>query len=490
MSKQAPSRTKLVTMVFFVASCIGLLIFLWTSFGGSIPLAARGYRFTVEFDQAVQLANQSDVRISGVGVGKVASVSFDRHTGLTRAVIQLDRQYAPRPADTRAILRSKSLLGETFVELSPGTASAPKLPDGGTLSHAQVAPTVALDQILSTFDPTTRQAFETWMQQDGIALTNRGQAFNAGLAQLYPFAINVESVLSVLRRQGAATTTLLHDGGQVFSALSQSPAELQGFVRNSNTVFAATAARNAELAATVRAFPAFDESVKATIERTDAFAREAQPLIDELRPAARQLSPALQRTVVLAPELRDLMVNIGPLTRAARTGLPALERFLDQSVPWLKRLTPYLGGLIPVVDYINSYRREIAAFFANSAASTQATLPSGTGKPVHYARLSNPVNPEVFFPYGRRLSSNRSNPYMAPGGYLNLLSGLSVFGSYLCTSNPQPTIGPSIPASLAKILRDVYYTTQPGGPPCKAQPSLGTVTTGQLQAFPHLTPLP
>ena len=81
----------------------------------------------------MQLAQQSDVRISGVSVGKVVSVSLDRHTGLTKAVMQIDTQYAPRPADTRAILRQKSLLGETYVELSPGSQTGPKLPDGGTL---------------------------------------------------------------------------------------------------------------------------------------------------------------------------------------------------------------------------------------------------------------------------------------------------------------------------------------------------------------------
>ena len=70
------------------------------------------------------------VRISGVSVGKVVSVSLDRHTGLTKAVFQIDHQYAPRPADTHAILRQKSLLGETYIELSPGTENGPKLADG------------------------------------------------------------------------------------------------------------------------------------------------------------------------------------------------------------------------------------------------------------------------------------------------------------------------------------------------------------------------
>jgi phospholipid/cholesterol/gamma-HCH transport system substrate-binding protein len=491
VNTQAPSSSRILMMVAFAGSCIGLLLFLWISFGGAIPLAPEGYRLNAQFSQAVQLAQQSDVRISGVSVGKVVSVSLDRHIGLTKAVLQIDSRYAPRPADTRAILRQKSLLGETYVELSPGSASAPKLPDGGTLPRGQIAPTVQLDQILSTFDPTTRRAFSTWMQQDGVALTNRGQQFNAAIATLYPFATNVDSVLSVLRRDSAATSALLSDGGQVFGALARSPAQLRGLVRNSNAVFASTAARDAELAAAIKAFPGFTVATRLTIDRVHSFAAIAKPLIDELRPAARQLSPTLEQTVTLAPELRTLLENLAPLTQASKTGVPAFERFLDASVPWLTRLKPYLGNFVPIFDYINSYRREIAAFFANSTATTQATAQNITQtKLLHYLRISNPVNPEAVSVYPRRLESNRGNPYMVPGGYQQLLKGLSVFGGYLCTATPQPTIGPSIPGNLVNFLEGTYYTKTPGGPPCKGQTPLGESTTGQQQAFPRLEPLP
>ncbi|MGH2929359.1 MAG: MlaD family protein, partial [Solirubrobacteraceae bacterium] len=345
MTKQRPSALAIAAMVGFTASCIGLLIFLWISFGGSLPLASQGYRFSVEFNQAVELASQAQVRISGVPVGRVVSVGLDHRTGLDRAVIEIDRRYAPRPADTRAILRAKTLLGETYVELSPGTPRGRTLPDGGHLPRAQVSPTVQLDQIFSALDPKTRRAFQTWMQQGGVALTNRGEQFNAAFADLYPFATNVDSVLSVLRRQSAATSTLLRDGGEVFSALGRSPAALQGFVRNSNSVFAATAARNAQLAAAIRAFPGFEEQTRSTLNRLATFSRTTKPLIDELRPAAVQLTPVLKSTVTLAPELRDLMTDLGPLTRASGAGFPALARFLDESVPFLTALKPYLGNL-------------------------------------------------------------------------------------------------------------------------------------------------
>jgi virulence factor Mce-like protein len=502
MATNRPTTAKVLTMVLFAGSCVGLLLYLWISFGGTVPFAPQGYRFNVEFNEATELGAQAQVEISGVTVGRVVSVGLDRRTHLTRAVIEIRPRFAPRPANTRAILRAKTLLGETFVELTPGNADGPMLPDGATLAQGHVAPTVQLDQIFSTFDPATRQSFETWMQQGGIALTNRGQQFNAAFANLYPFAVNVDSVLAVLHRQGLATTTLLHDGGQVFAALSRSPATLQSFVRNNNALFATTAARDRELAATFRALPAFLTQSRLTINQLKTFAITTKPLIDELRPAAIALNPVLAKTVTFAPELRDLMTNIGPLTQAANNGFPAFERFLDDSVPRLTRLTPYLGGVVPVLNYINDYRREVAAFFGNATAVSQGTLApgSGRGSNLHYLNVAAPINPELLTPTQTRPQTNRTNPYLEPGGLRQLVKGLPVFGSYLCTTNPLPGLAPSLSAAtttvsgavltLAQLVQKYYYTADPSGPPCRAQPPLGSVTTGQLQSFPHLQPLP
>jgi phospholipid/cholesterol/gamma-HCH transport system substrate-binding protein len=265
-------------------------------------------------------------------------------------------------------------------------------------------------------------------------------------------------------------------------------------------LFAATAARDRALAATFRAFPAFLAETRTTIARVTRFANATRPLVDELRPAAVALNPALSRTAVLAPELRDLLTHVAPLTRAARQGFPALERFLRSSVPFLARLKPYLGGLVPVVDYIQSYRRELAAFFANSTATTQGVLGSADGRNRHYVRIASPINPELLTPYSGRPSSNRANPYLQPGGYDQLATGLPVFGSYLCTAHALPSLSASLNGektavngaaiTVAQLVSRYYFTPDPSGPRCRAQRALGAVTAGQAQSFPHLRALP
>src|SRR5215210_4720313 len=120
MQKQVPTVGRLLVMATFTLSCFGLLLFLWSAFGGPVPLKPRGYQFTAALDEATQLAQEADVRIAGVPVGKVKKIELG-DDGLTQATIQMEEKYAPVSSDARGILRQKTLLGETYIELTPGT---------------------------------------------------------------------------------------------------------------------------------------------------------------------------------------------------------------------------------------------------------------------------------------------------------------------------------------------------------------------------------
>ena len=70
------------------------------------------------------------MRIGGVSVGKVKETGLapatERINGndTTEAVIEIEPQYAPISEDAEAILRQKTLLGETYIELTSGTEPA------------------------------------------------------------------------------------------------------------------------------------------------------------------------------------------------------------------------------------------------------------------------------------------------------------------------------------------------------------------------------
>ena len=151
-------------MVVFTMSCFGILLFMWLAFGGSVPLRPEGYRFQASFKEAATLAVEADVRLAGVNVGKVKAKELQKGAGRTLVELELKNAYAPIPKDSRAILRQKTLLGETYVEIAQGTSDE-NLDDGGVLPVTQVEPTVELDEIFDAFDKPTRDAFQEWVRE-------------------------------------------------------------------------------------------------------------------------------------------------------------------------------------------------------------------------------------------------------------------------------------------------------------------------------------
>ena len=498
MIKQTPSFGRIFAMVAFGLSCFGILVFLWLNFGGAVPLQPKGYRVTVGFPEATQLAAEADVRISGVRVGRVKKKVANPQTGLTDTEIEIDARYAPIPKDTRAILRQKTLLGETYVELSPGTAQAGKVDDGGKLDAGQVADTVQLDEILRGFDPQTRAAFSTWFDQAGVAAKGNAEHLNDALALLTPFAEDTDEVLKVLRQQSGATQRFVRDTGYVFDALSERKGQLRDLIRNSNRTWEAIASRDAELADTFRVFPTFLRESRTTTQRLTKFANDTNPLITQLRPAAREISPTLIDLDALAPDLKGLFEDLNPLVRVSRRGLPATEQVLDNTRPLLARLDPWLRNFTPIVDYLGLYKREISAFIVNDAAATQGTERGfNDDNFLHYLRTANPVNPEMMTGWPFRLGTNRSNPYTEPGGYdkLRTEGHLGVFGGQVCTSRPTPPPPEPnewlTPFVAGQIEQFIFGGTdnRDKAPPCDPQAPLGSIV-GQSGQFPHLEPLP
>ncbi len=264
METRPPTAIRILIAVGFAISCFALALFLWVAFGGPVPLASEGYRVQVPFDEATQLAQESDVRISGVSVGKVKGIELN-DDGQAEATIELDSAYAPIPSDTQATLRQKTLLGETYVELSPGSEEAEPLAEDGTLAAAQVAESVQIDEVFRTFDEPTREAFQAWMQTQAAALRGRGEDLSTAIGSLEPFASQATEALRILDSDEQAVSGLISNGGEVFQALSERQGQLSGLIKASKTVFETTANRNAELEEIFQIFPTFLKESRATL---------------------------------------------------------------------------------------------------------------------------------------------------------------------------------------------------------------------------------
>jgi phospholipid/cholesterol/gamma-HCH transport system substrate-binding protein len=463
MQKQAPSIGRILIAVGFTLSCFGLILFLWIAFGGPIPLKPESYRITAYFPEATQLAAESDVRIGGVSVGKVKAIELapadQRVNGkdTTAAEIEIEPEFAPIGEDAVAILRQKTLLGETYVELTSGSEagedaapvalgaaanvsdaeadSVESIPEGGTLGISRTEEATQIDEIFNALDEETRSSFQRWQANAAIAIRDRGLDLNDSFGNLGPFITDATDVIEILNRQNEALKGVVRDTGTVFEALTERDQELAGVITNSNDTFDALASQDDALAETFRIFPTFERESRATFERLDAFQANTRPLVQDLIPVARDLSPTLRNVRELSPNLRDLFVDLDKLNAVSRNGLPALRRILDGLAPVLDRLDPFLASLNPVISFLDYQRGTVTDFMAGAGAAHSATLPPYPGQPAqrHYLRVTPYTSSETLGIHQTRLDENRGSGYLKPGeinSFQTLSSG--IFPNFDC----------------------------------------------------------
>ena len=493
MIKQAPRPWQIAVMVAFALSCFAVLLYLWLAFGGTSPLQPKGYRFHVQFPEATQLADQADVRIAGVPVGKV--VSMEAAAGnRTDATIEMRARYAPVPRDARAMLRTKTLLGETFVDLTPGTKSSGMLPDGGTLPRSAVAATVELDEIFRSFDDETRAAFRTWMQSQAAAAQGRGADINALFGNLPEFVSASDDMLRELNAQSEAVSETFAATGDFFDAISERDGQLRNLIVQSERLWAVTARRNREFAAIWKEFPRFERESRLTLPRLTRFAEIGEPVVKDLQPAATEMAGTFDAFRRLAPEYRGFFQRLGPVISASKRGVPAFERTIRELPPLLEQFQPWLRNVNPMIQHLGANRREITSFMANLTASTlgrdlpNVTLPLAKD-PVQYLRVASVLGPESLTFYPRPLGNSRANAYPAPGTLDQLASGLPVYDARGCSNGSVAPPESADPPELQPLISQYVFRTEGrdvARPGCAEQgpyPGFGT-SFPQLRAEP------
>ena len=415
MIKHAPSAPRLAAMAGFALSCVGILLFLWLQFGGPLPLRPEAYNIEIAFPEATGLQKNLDVRASGITIGKVRDVRVDHRTSRTVAKLAIDSEYAPLPSDMKAILRTKTLLGETFVELTPGTRGAKKVADGGRLRDGQVAETVELDEIFQTYDPTTRKAIQLWQQELGRGMRGRGENLNNAIGQLPEFTDSAADLLTVLYRQEGAVRGLVRDTGAVYEALTRDEGKLSSLIRNSHALFSQTSSEREALAEAFRIFPTFLDESRLTLVRLEDFSRHARPLVQDLRPVAEELRPTFVSLRSLAPSLRRYFNGFDRQIDISDRSLPALRETLDETVPMFRSLGPFLSEFNPILEWLELHQHLVSDFLGYGSSGTKDTVegigPNETG---HYLRQIGPTGAESLGIHPRRLPSNRGNAYFPP----------------------------------------------------------------------------
>jgi phospholipid/cholesterol/gamma-HCH transport system substrate-binding protein len=335
----------------FRAGLIAILVIVvgtYFAFSEQLPF---GHPFKLEavFRSGVNVRQGTPVRIAGVNVGQVTSVSHYRGTQLALVTMSIDKGGLPIRSDATLKIRPRLFLeGNFFVDVQPGSPSAPSVHSGHVIPVAQTNDPVQLDQVLTTLQRGTRRDLEKLLQGYGTALTTpvRGLTAAQSLNKTFVYssgAFRDASLvnLGLLGSEPHDLSKLIASAGRVSAALDRDEPTLQDLISNLNTTIAATAAQAPALQRAVQllgptltnarsAFTDLDRALPAT----RAFALELIPGVIETpatiaaaRPWLDQMKPFLSKselgglTKQLAPATQDLA------TLTART--PALLKQLD-----------------------------------------------------------------------------------------------------------------------------------------------------------------
>lgn len=143
------SKTLVTLVGFFVFLGIGALFFLAMQVSNLSGFDdGDGYRLSARFENIGGLKVRSPVTVSGVRIGRVSAIDYDKKTYQAVVEMKINPNYDTLPADTSAGIYTSGLLGEQYIGLEPGGAEE-YLRNGDQFEHTQSA--LVLEEIIGQF---------------------------------------------------------------------------------------------------------------------------------------------------------------------------------------------------------------------------------------------------------------------------------------------------------------------------------------------------
>jgi phospholipid/cholesterol/gamma-HCH transport system substrate-binding protein len=134
-----------MTVGVFVLMGLACLAYLAINLG-KLEIYGEGFQIYANFDNASGLKTGSMVEVAGVEVGRVVSI---RLTPLYQARVSIRLHEGLQVHDDAiASIRTKGIIGDKFIKLSPGS-SEKLIPAGGKIINTESA--IDLEELLSSY---------------------------------------------------------------------------------------------------------------------------------------------------------------------------------------------------------------------------------------------------------------------------------------------------------------------------------------------------
>lgn len=346
-----------------VAGLIALavvVVAVYFGFAKQLPFT-HSYQLKAVFERANSIRLGSPVRTAGVNVGKVVKVS--RQPNSDAAVLVMDIQSKGLPIHRDATLKIRPRIffeGNFFVDLKPGTPSAPTLKSGATVPITQTATPVQLDEVLTSLQADSRQDLRDVLDAYGTGLTHRptaaedvgqdpavqGETAAEALNDSYTYsgeALQNTALINqaLLGTEASDLSKLVSGLGRVSTILNANETELEELITNLNLTLAATASQASNLRRSVaRLGPTIKDANSALTALNDAFP-STRALALELTPGIEQIPATIEAADPFIPQARLLLgdSSLGGVAKQLRAAAPSLASLVNQGVDLFRQVS-------------------------------------------------------------------------------------------------------------------------------------------------------
>jgi virulence factor Mce-like protein len=413
---------------------------------------------------SVNVRSGSPVRIAGIDVGAVEHV--EPAGRYTKIAFSVGDNGLPIHTDATLAVRDRLFLeGGYYVQLSPGSPSAPVAPEGFTIQPQNTQTPVQFFQLLSTFDVAARANLEQLLNTANTAFSPKpGQpssqsgagGFKQAIPQLVPVLKDTAWVSQALTGTHAGDVqNFLASTSNVMQTLAQNREHLGNLVTGLNAVSTALEASDGALAASVAGL---DQTLRAAPPALTAIDRS----LPSLARLASALTPALRQSPPILASLNSTLDQLLAAVKPSQRGrlITALNTTLTAFPSTLKQIGLLFRSTRPVTDCLNTH--VIPGLQAQVNDGSLSTHEPVYKDFVHFlpSLAGASANFDANGPYIRVLSGTGTNSLLL-GSLTNLpiigqLVGISPGGQTLQGVSPK-WIGDLTPADFRP---DVECTTQ------------------------------
>lgn len=351
--------------------------------------SSGGGVYVARFADASPLITGNEVKVHGVKVGEVADIAV--RDGKANVLLDLDPSALPLHTDARATIRPVSLLGERYVALDRGTASAPEIQPGGMIPAQSTGRNTDLDEVLNTIDDPTGESMAALVTMLGEGMRGNGGNARDAIRALAPAMRDTDGLVKVLRDQNTLLNNVIGNVEPVARALAKGQGRtMDGLVESAHTLLGTTSARQRAFDATLRELPSTLTEARSTLEQLTGTAHSATPALRSMRPTTDNLRE-------ISGELRAFADSADPALASAEPVLRKAQRLMDEAQPVaaeLRKAGPSVadsaGAAQPLVDKLSGNLSNVLDYLKFWALTT-----NGHDGVSHYFRAMTVLTPQT-----------------------------------------------------------------------------------------------